>query len=272
MLPLLLTLLSATKTLKPPEDIYGAEALNRVYPFYTGVSLLAAVVLVTAVFLYPLLKAALGPNSGDDKISVKTTRVINYAELAAPPPIDLEKKLPEPLLAAPQPKTVKYLTPVVKKDEEVPDEQQLPTIDELQSASIGTSDIKGTDSVYYEHRDAQLVSEPVEPEKSEAFSFAEQMPEFQGGEQGLYEYLSANMTYPSIAREAGIQGTVYLSFVVEADGSITDVRVIRGVHNLLDQEATRVIASMPKWKAGQQNNMPVRVLFTLPIHFVLKTN
>jgi protein TonB len=96
------------------------------------------------------------------------------------------------------------------------------------------------------------------------------MPEFPGGQSALMKYLSENIRYPVIAQENGIEGRVICSFVVERDGSITDVQVVRGVDPSLDREAVRVIQSMPKWKPGKQRGKPVRVRFTLPIVFRLQ--
>lgn len=103
----------------------------------------------------------------------------------------------------------------------------------------------------------------------EIFVVVEEMPEFPGGQAALMKFLSDNIRYPVIAQENGIQGRVICSFVVERDGSITDVQVVRGVDPSLDKEAVRVIQSMPKWKPGKQRGKPVRVRFTLPIVFRL---
>lgn len=115
---------------------------------------------------------------------------------------------------------------------------------------------------------------PPKPKEEEAteeiFVVVEEMPEFPGGQSALMKYLSENIRYPVIAQENGIEGRVICSFVVERDGSITDVQVVRGVDPSLDREAVRVIQSMPKWKPGKQRGKPVRVRFTLPIVFRLQ--
>jgi len=116
------------------------------------------------------------------------------------------------------------------------------------------------------------VIEEEEEESNEIFDFAkvEKMPEFPGGMQALMKYLSSNINYPQDAIETGIYGRVYISFVVEKDGSITDVQVTRSVHPSLDKEAARVVKNMPKWAPGKQLNKPVRVRYTLPVNFRLK--
>lgn len=103
--------------------------------------------------------------------------------------------------------------------------------------------------------------------ETEIFVVVEDMPSFPGGD--VTKWISKNVKYPVLAMENGIQGKVYIQFVIEKDGSITDVKVVRGVDASLDKEAVRVIKSMPKWKPGKQRNKPVRVSYTLPINFQL---
>jgi protein TonB len=98
----------------------------------------------------------------------------------------------------------------------------------------------------------------------------EKQPEFPGGESALYEYLRHNILYPRIALEANIQGTVYVNFVVEKDGSISNIHVERSPDKLLSNEAVRVVSSMPQWSPGKQREKPVRVSFNLPIRFRLQ--
>jgi protein TonB len=115
-----------------------------------------------------------------------------------------------------------------------------------------------------------LVEEAPEPVAEEIFTFVEEYPEFPGGEKALYEYIKNNIRYPEVARTSGITGTVYVQFVVEKDGSISDVKVLRGIGGGCDEEAVRVVKSMPKWKPGKQRGQPVRVYYTLPIDFKIK--
>lgn len=113
--------------------------------------------------------------------------------------------------------------------------------------------------------------EPVEEEATEEiFVVVEQQPEFPGGTSALMKFLGDNIKYPVIAQENGIQGRVITNFVVERDGSISDVQVVRGQDPSLDKEAVRVIKTMPKWKPGQQRGKAVRVRFTLPVVFRLQ--
>ena len=98
----------------------------------------------------------------------------------------------------------------------------------------------------------------------------EKMPEFKGGEEKLREFLSENLIYPDSARLNGISGTVYISFVVEADGELTDIKPLRGLGGGLTEEAVRAVLLMPKWEPGRVNGKPVRCLFTLPVKFTLR--
>ena len=110
----------------------------------------------------------------------------------------------------------------------------------------------------------------VEEEDNVVFQVVEKMPSFPGGDAALFKYLSDNVKYPVIAQENGVQGRVICQFVVNRDGSIVDVEVVRSVDPSLDKEAIRVIKSMPKWSPGQQRGKPVRVKYTLPVNFRLQ--
>ena len=116
---------------------------------------------------------------------------------------------------------------------------------------------------------------PVEVEEEEVveaeiFTVVEEMPEFPGGMAKLAEYLAKNIKYPQLARESGIQGRVFINFVVENDGSVTNVKVMRSLGGGCDEEAMRVVKSMPKWKPGKQRGKPVRVSYNLPVNFKLQ--
>ena len=96
------------------------------------------------------------------------------------------------------------------------------------------------------------------------------MPEFPGGDAALLSYLAKNIDYPVIAQENGIEGKVYVSFVVDKEGRVFNVALVRGVDSSLDREAIRVVKSMPRWKPGRQGNTEVKVRFTVPIKFTLQ--
>ena len=115
-----------------------------------------------------------------------------------------------------------------------------------------------------------VIQEEETEEESEVFIIVEDMPEFPGGELALRKWIGSNIKYPVIAAENGIQGKVYVTFVVDKDGSISNARIARGVDPSLDQEALRVVNQLPKWKPGKQRGKPVRVSYTVPINFQLQ--
>jgi periplasmic protein TonB len=113
------------------------------------------------------------------------------------------------------------------------------------------------------------IVEEVEAEQ-EIFTVVEDMPGFPGGEEELFRYLGKNIKYPAMAKDAGIKGMVYVNFVVWIDGTIKDVKVLRGIGGGCDEEALRVVENMPKWKPGKQRGKTVPVSYNLPIRFTLK--
>jgi len=115
-----------------------------------------------------------------------------------------------------------------------------------------------------------IQQEEEKAEESQVFFIVEDMPEFPGGELALRKFIANAIKYPVIAQENGIQGKVYVNFVVDKDGSITNAKIARGVDPSLDKEALRVVNSLPKWEPGMQRGKPVKVSYTVPISFVLQ--
>ena len=114
-----------------------------------------------------------------------------------------------------------------------------------------------------------VVQEEEEISEEVIFTVVEDQPSYPGGEEARIRYLQENLRYPQMAREAGIQGTVFVTFVVERDGSVTDVRVLRGIGGGCDEEAVRVVQNMPRWNPGRQRGQPVSFKFKIPIRFLL---
>ena len=117
--------------------------------------------------------------------------------------------------------------------------------------------------------DEDVEIEIEEEDDDEFFMVVENMPEFPGGDLGLMKYIQKNVKYPAIAKEYNITGKVYVSFIVDKSGKVTNVKVVRGVDKNLDAEAVRVVKSLPKYKPGKQRGKSVRVMFTIPINFTL---
>lgn len=138
-------------------------------------------------------------------------------------------------------------------------------------AEVETADFDSEDDADARVEIQAPIAPPEEEEEEQVIHIrVEKMPEFPGGQDALNRYLVRNIKYPLLAQENGIQGRVVCQFVVNSDGSIVDISVVRGVEESLDKEAIRVIKSMPKWTPGRQGGKSVRVKYTLPIRFKLQ--
>jgi len=191
----------------------------------------------------------------------KVTDVITLAE---PPPIDKTTPPPPPVIPPPPvQQTIKFTPPKVVKDEEV--EEPPPTQEETKDVQVATVTQEGNKDL------PDLPPDPVAVEAEEKpFIVVEEMPTFPGGEDKLMKYLRDNIKYPPVARENGIQGRVYVTFVVDKDGKIKDLKLLRGIGGGCDEEAMRVVKSMPDWKPGRQNGRNVPVQYNLPVNFALR--
>ena len=172
--------------------------------------------------------------------------------------------------------SVKFTAPIIKKDSEVKEEDEI-KLDEVQKSdkAVGAFTVEGNDEVggaVLKAKEDIAAPEPPKHvvEETKIFIVVEQMPMFPGGYGALMGYLRDNIHYPTVAAENGVQGRVVVGFVVERDGSITDVNILRGVDPSLDREAMRVVKSMPKWTPGKQNGSAVRVKYQVPVSFRLQ--
>ncbi len=174
--------------------------------------------------------------------------------------------------------TQKFTAPVIKKDELVKEENQVKQMDKLDDkVAVGNENKEGVKDRTVEavRNDIAVAAPPPPPAPkpevaSKVFDVVEEMPSFPGGQGALMQYLGSNIKYPVVAQENGVQGRVIVGFVVEPDGSISGVNVMRSVDPSLDKEAMRVVKSMPKWKPGKQNGSAVRVKYTVPVVFRLQ--
>ena len=165
---------------------------------------------------------------------------------------------------------------ITKQEEQKPQPVEVPK--QTTQLEIVQDDVEVEDIEINAEVDQQEVIEeyvPVEVEEEdvqeqEIFQIVEEMPSYPGGEGKLMEYVAKNIKYPQIARETGIQGRVFVGFVVEPDGSVSNVKVLRGIGGGCDEEAMRVVKSMPKWKPGKQRGKAVRVSYMLPVNFKLQ--
>lgn len=188
------------------------------------------------------------------------------------PKVEMKKEIPVAR------ETQKFTAPVIKKDELVKEENQVKQMDKLDDkVAVSTENKEGVKDRTVEtvRNDIAVAAPPPPPAPkpevaTKVFDVVEEMPSFPGGQGALMSYLASNIKYPVVAQENGVKGRVIVSFVVERDGSISDVRVARSVDPSLDREAQRVVKSMPRWKPGKQNGSAVRVKYTVPVVFRLQ--
>jgi protein TonB len=248
---------------------YGAYELRRDNSKNTLRALVIAVALFVFIISLPTIINKLKGLIPKSPEKVKITDVV----LLQPPPVDQTKKPPPPPPEPPKPKVdqVRFPPPIVKPDNEVK-EKDPPTVKELAVADPGQKDQKGdpnADIRIDEPVGNSDVKAVVEADPNQIFTSVEQVPEFAGGLEKFGAYLGKNIRYPAVARENNVQGRVICTFVVERDGSLTDIKVVRGIGSGCDEEAIRVLKNSPKWKPGIQNGRPVRVQYSVPISFTL---
>lgn len=255
---------------------YGAYRLRKSTTKRNILAMVAVVILLVVAFIILTVKNFVD----EQRAKVAMTQVAeltNYDQPKKKAEVKQKKVVVEPERVVERVKSsIKFTAPVIKKDEEVKPDEELKTQDELMSTktAIGTFDVKGNDDANGEILKAkEVIAEPEPPkheEENKVFDIVEQQPLFPGGHAALMKYLSENTKYPVVAQENGVQGRVTVQFVVEKDGSISDVHVLRGVDPSLDKEAVRVVKSMPRWTPGKQNGITVRVNYRVPVLFRLQ--
>jgi periplasmic protein TonB len=246
---------------------YGAYQLRKDNAKTTNRALVIGAVLFILLVSSPLIIKYIKGIVPEEEDKFIETEVV----LTPPPPVDENTPPPPPIQEPPKPRVdqVRFPPPVVVPAEEVRDEEP-PTQDELKVADPGQKTIEGDPNA--EVRIDEPVGEApptqaavVEDNNVYDFSAIEQMPEYPGGIQKFYQYVGNNYKYPPAATEAGVSGRVTLQFVVEKDGSLTDIKVLKDLGFGTGDEAKRVLMKANKWKPGIQNGRPVRVQYTLPI-------
>jgi protein TonB len=235
---------------------YGAYDLRKSDTKTTARALILGAVIFSFLVSIPLL-ASLIPESSDDDMNMDKKIVT----VKLPPKEKPKENLPPPPPPPPKVDQVKFVKPVVAKAEEVVEEP--PKIKEIVDKKLGAETIKGDP-------DAELSVEPVGngdvvEEDNSIYNTAgiEVKPDFPGGMEKFYKFVGKNYQVPE---EEGLKGKVFVSFVVEKDGSLTDIKVIRDIGYGTGKEAIRVLRSCPKWNPGEQNGKKVRVLYSLPIN------
>lgn len=255
---------------------YGAYQLRKDTGKRNVKALTVVLIAIAAIFLAVIANVAI-QNAIKQNVSVETDVELSKlsqkkeakVERKEPVKVEMEQRVVEKVKSS-----VKFTAPEIKKDDEVKPEDEIKSQDDLAktNTAIGTFDVKGNDEAEGEVLKAKevVVDEKPKEEETKVFDVVEQMPSFPGGDAELMKYLSSHIKYPVVAEENGIQGRVIATFVVERDGSISDVKVFKSVDPSLDKEAIRVLKSMPKWIPGRQNGSAVRVKYTVPVTFRLQ--
>lgn len=237
---------------------YGAYELRKTNTKTTVKALVLGAIVFALAVSAPLIMSLI-PNSSDDSDTLDT----KITTVKMPPKKEeVKKDLPPPPPPPPKVDQVKFVKPVVAKADEVTEEP--PKIVEIKDKKLGAETIKGDP-------DAELSVEPVGngpsavvEEDNQIYNTAgiEVKPDFPGGMEKFYKYVGNNYQTPE---EEGLKGKVYVTFVVEKDGSLTDIKVIRDIGYGTGKEAIRVLNKCPRWNPGEQNGKKVRVLYSLPI-------
>lgn len=252
----------------PQHRGYGAYELRQNSPSRHIRALIYASLFFVLLVSTPALLKKIIPEGVEKEVSV---RMLSDIKLEKPK----ENNILNEILPPPPPvmrNTIKFTPPVIKPDEQVADEEQPLLQKEVVEAKAAISNVtydKGTDDIAAPVQVAKENNQITE-EADKPFVIVEQMPQFPGGEKEMMKFIKTNLRYPTTAAEAGISGTVILNFVVDRDGKITGIKVIRSIGGGCDEEAFRVISKMPAWNPGKQGGMAVRVSFTVPIKFVLQ--
>jgi protein TonB len=255
--------------------VYGAYQLRR----GTSKRNIVSMIFVAAVAAVAYLGLA-AYNSYQEAQKAKFEAEMEASLLEAKKEAKVEKKTETPKVEQVQKvekvkSSIAFTPPVIKKDSEVRPDEEMKTQDELKETktAIGAFDVKGNDEAGGTVLKAvEEIAAPEPPkheeEQNKIFEVVEQQPQFPGG--SVNGWLADHIKYPVVAAENGISGRVVVQFVVERDGSVSQVKVVRGVDPSLDKEAQRVISSMPKWIPGKQNGQAVRSRFTVPVTFRLQ--
>lgn len=243
---------------------YGAYFLRNVYVRNVVFAVIGTFVIVGFVLAVPTISSFFKEEAPAVESDLKT---IKYTDLAPPPPIDKNTPPPPKLDVPPPVKTIiKFLPPKVT-EKEIVEEEEMPTIEEIKQNEVGAENVEGDGNVIFDEPVEEALKE--EGDEDVIFTVVEQQAEFPGGLEAMVKFISKNMKYPAVARRMGVEGSVFVSFVIDREGKISDLQVIKGISAECDKEAIRVIQLMPPWNPGKQNGKPVRCRFVLPIKFKL---
>lgn len=255
---------------------YGAYALRSRYDKRVRNAIMGtASIMLVMIGGYVLNNTLMAADNVHPPVFVEKKIELDNVKLPDPdpviPPPPAVQHTPPPAVAA-----ISYTAPKIVAGEVPPDEMP-PKVNEIGNKAIAIEnregaegDINNIDLADEGRGGSNVVTAAVGNNPDVPVTFVEYMPEYPGGEPALAKYLNKNVRYPHLAQESDIQGTVFIQFVVNRDGSITDVKTVGAAKGGgLEEEAMRVVRNMPKWKPGRQNGQNVAVFFNLPIRFVL---
>ena len=225
------------------------------------------IVLVTSVVLFSLPTLINMVTPTKVVIDVGVTEFVKLDE----PPEDKEEEI-KPIEPPPPPlkSAIKFTAPVITK-EEISKEEEMVTQEEVteSKAEISFVNVEGDDDDPNAVSVTDQLNAIAQVEKIYDIVNVEQMPQYPGGEKAMREFLQKNLRYPTVAAETGIEGKVFVRFIISKTGEVISVEVTRSVHPLCDKEAIRVIQSMPKWIPGKNNGNAVSVIYSMPVVFKL---
>lgn len=244
---------------------YGAYDNRRSYSKHVLLAAIFTILSAALVLAYPKIAEWL---KGQDDEKVVELKSVKYTDLAPPPPIQNTPPPPQVNIPPPVKTIIKYLPPKVT-DKEIIEEEPMPTIEEVKQNDVGAENVEGTGEVIFDEPVQEVVAESNDDDK--IFTVVEQPAEYPGGLEAMYKYLQKNVKYPASARRMGVEGSVFVSFVVDREGKISDPQIVKGISADCDKEAIRVVSTMPPWKPGKQNGRAVKSRFVLPIKFKLAT-
>ena len=244
---------------------YGAYFIRHIYGRHVVIATLVTVLIISLVLAFPRIVEFFRHEEETEQSVLKS---IKYTDLAPPPPIDKNQPPPPKLDVPPPVKTIiKFLPPKVT-DKEIVEEEEMPTIEEVKQNDVGAENIEGTGEIIFDEPVQEVLKEGNDEDI--IFTIVEQQAEYPGGLEAMAKFLQRNMKYPAVARRMSIEGSVFVSFVIDREGVLSDIQVVKGISSECDKEAVRVIKLMPPWKPGKQNGKPVKCRFVLPIKFKLE--
>ena len=242
---------------------YGAYVLRRLYQRHVTRALIIATAIFALLVFFPLIAQLI-----TDEFPKEKPKMLQENVLMDAPPLDDTKPPPPP----PKLTTIKFTPPVVKKDEEVK-KQEVPDQEELKDKTVAQVTVKGnTDAPDLSELSGEGKEEVKDVVDTKVYTFVEQYPELPGGggQPAIVAAIQKAVRYPPLALRNQVEGRVFVSFTVSAQGDVSDVKVVKGLGSGLDEESVRAVRTLPKFIPGKQNGRAVNVSFTVPITYKIQ--